>query len=108
MPRRGLSFFARNDPPHQWKEKASMAETDSGAAVTRPAGEVIGRRQARLDTLRSGLFGDLFGELLGTFALISFGDGVVAMAVAALNQSGRAQNASTIFLASGDWLLITW
>jgi glycerol uptake facilitator protein len=28
--------------------------------------------------------------------------------VAALNQSGRAANESTIFLASGDWLLITW
>jgi glycerol uptake facilitator protein len=85
-----------------------MADTDSGTARTRPAGEVIGRQSARMDTLRSGLLGDMFGELLGTFALISFGDGVVAMAVAALNQSGRAQNASTIFLASGDWLLITW
>jgi glycerol uptake facilitator protein len=37
-----------------------------------------------------------------------FGDGVVAMAVAALNQSGRAATNHTIFLASGDWLLITW
>ncbi|HXM57139.1 MAG TPA: MIP family channel protein [Candidatus Dormibacteraeota bacterium] len=61
-----------------------------------------------MDTVRSGLLGDLMGEFLGTFALLSFGDGVVAMAVAALNQSGRAQSASTIFLASGDWLLITW
>ena len=83
-----------------------MTDTESGAA--RPAGEVIGRRAAQMDTLRTGLFGDLMAEFLGTFALISFGDGVVAMAVAALNQSGRAANASTIFLASGDWLLITW
>jgi glycerol uptake facilitator protein len=30
------------------------------------------------------------------------------MAVAALNQSGRAETNHTIFLASGDWLLITW
>jgi glycerol uptake facilitator protein len=30
------------------------------------------------------------------------------MAVAALNQSGRAATDHTIFLASGDWLLITW
>jgi glycerol uptake facilitator protein len=45
---------------------------------------------------------------LGTLVLIAFGDGVVAMAVAALNQSGRAADESTIFLASGDWLLITW
>jgi glycerol uptake facilitator protein len=37
--------------------------------------------------------------------LIAFGDGVVAMAVAALNQSGRG---TQIFQASGDWLLITW
>jgi glycerol uptake facilitator protein len=30
------------------------------------------------------------------------------MAVAALPSSGRAQSSTTIFLASGDWLLITW
>jgi glycerol uptake facilitator protein len=47
-------------------------------------------------------------EFLGTLVLIAFGDGVVAMAVAALPSSGRAQSPTTIFLASGDWLLITW
>jgi glycerol uptake facilitator protein len=57
---------------------------------------------------RSTLWGELSAEFLGTAVLIAFGDGVVAMAVAALNQSGRAANESTIFLASGDWLLITW
>ena len=57
---------------------------------------------------RATLWGELLSEFLGTFVLIAFGDGVVAMAVAALNQSGRAENAHTIFLASGDWLLITW
>ena len=41
----------------------------------------------------------------GTFILICFGDGVVAMAVAALNQSGRG---TAIFDASGDWLIIGW
>src|SRR5215207_10046107 len=41
----------------------------------------------------------------GTFVLIAFGDGVVAMAVAALNQSGRG---TEIFAASGDWLIIGW
>jgi glycerol uptake facilitator protein len=54
---------------------------------------------------RVGLAGELAAEFLGTFILICFGDGVVAMAVAALNQSGRG---TQIFVASGDWLLITW
>src|ERR671933_994402 len=49
--------------------------------------------------------GELLSELVGTFVLISFGDGVVAMAVAALNQSGRG---TQIFQASGDWLIIGW
>src|SRR5919198_5709906 len=49
--------------------------------------------------------GELLSELIGTFVLICFGDGVVAMAVAGLNQSGRG---TMIFQASGDWLLIGW
>jgi glycerol uptake facilitator protein len=49
--------------------------------------------------------GELMAELIGTFVLICFGDGVVAMAVAGLNQSGRG---TQIFAASGDWLLIGW
>jgi glycerol uptake facilitator len=54
---------------------------------------------------RRTTWGELLSELLGTFVLICFGDGVVAMAVAALNQSGRG---AEIFAASGDWLIIGW
>jgi glycerol uptake facilitator protein len=54
---------------------------------------------------RATTAGELMAECLGTFILICFGDGVVAMAVAALNQSGRG---AEIFDASGDWLIIGW
>jgi len=56
----------------------------------------------------AGLYGELLAEFLGCVCLIAFGDGSVAMAVAALPGSGRAQTPTTIFLAAGDWLLITW
>jgi glycerol uptake facilitator protein len=61
--------------------------------------------QARAGGWRATAPGEYLAELIGTFILICFGDGVVAMAVAALNQSGRG---TKIFDASGDWLLITW
>ena len=56
----------------------------------------------------SGLWGELMAEFFGTFVLIAFGDGVVAMAVAGLPGSGRTATSTTIFMAAGDWLLITW
>src|SRR5437879_8731448 len=62
-------------------------------------------RMAGRSGFMKGLGGDWMAEFLGTMVLIAFGDGVVAMAVAALNQSGRG---TKIFDASGDWLLITW
>src|SRR5579883_3045557 len=77
-------------------------------AENQVVGEVRGRPPRRMDTMRSRLAGELMSEFLGTFVLIAFGDGVVAMAVAALNQSGRAATPHTIFLASGDWLLIVF
>jgi glycerol uptake facilitator protein len=56
----------------------------------------------------TGIYGELLSEFLGTFVLIAFGDGVVAMAVAALPGSGRTAGPTVIFQAAGDWLLITW
>lgn len=67
-------------------------------------GAVAESGQRRWGWQRSTL-GELASEFLGTFVLIAFGTGSVAMTVAALNQSGRG----TIGLSSaGDWLLICW
>jgi glycerol uptake facilitator protein len=55
---------------------------------------------------RQGLIGELWAEFFGTFILICFGDGVVAM-LWALPGSGRGTYAN-ILSSSGDWLLITW
>lgn len=77
-----------------------MTETNAEATP-----RVAGRPATRFESLRTGLFGDMLAEFFGTFVLIAFGDGVVAMAVAALNQSGRGKD---IFAASGDWLIIAF
>jgi len=55
----------------------------------------------------AGTWGECLAEFFGTFILIVFGDGVVAMAVAALPGSGRTSGPTVIFDAAGDWLLIT-
>jgi glycerol uptake facilitator protein len=62
-------------------------------------------RGTRRWSWQQSTFGELVAEFLGTFVIIAFGDGVVAMVVAALNQSGRGK---APFLAQADWLLIAW
>ncbi len=54
---------------------------------------------------RAGIGGELLSEFLGTFCLLAFGAGVVAVAVVGLTGSGRTP---AIFVGAGDWLLITW
>ena len=51
------------------------------------------------------LWSELLAEFFGTFVLLAFGAGVVALAVVGLPESGRTP---TIFAGAGEWLLITW
>ncbi len=72
------------------------------ATITPLRGE--GRTVGRI----AGTWGECLAEFFGTFVLIVLGDGVVAMAVAALPGSGRTAGPTIIFDAAGDWLLITF
>lgn len=51
------------------------------------------------------IWSEWLAEFFGTFVLLAFGAGVVAVAVVGLTQSGRT---SAIFAGAGGWLLITW
>jgi glycerol uptake facilitator protein len=74
--------------------------SDITPLMARGEGRTIGRI--------AGLPGELMAEFLGVLCIISFGDGVVAMAVAALPGSGRTSTPTTIFVGVGDWLLIAF
>ena len=54
-----------------------------------------------------GLWGELSAEFIGTAVLIMFGDGVVAMVVAALPGSGRTAGPAIVW-APTNWLVITF
>jgi len=54
---------------------------------------------------RRTVWGEALGEFAGTFVLILFGVGSVAMVVAGLNQSGRG---TAPFVAQADWLIIAF
>jgi glycerol uptake facilitator protein len=74
--------------------------SDITPLMARGEGRTIGRI--------AGLPGELMAEFLGVLCIIAFGDGVVAMAVAALPGSGRTATPTTIFVGVGDWLLIAF
>ncbi|MGH7756070.1 MAG: MIP/aquaporin family protein, partial [Vulcanimicrobiaceae bacterium] len=54
---------------------------------------------------RSTIWGEVLSEFLGTFVLLAFGAGSVAVAVVGLTMSGRT---TVIFGGAAGWLLITW
>ncbi|NHD19061.1 MULTISPECIES: MIP/aquaporin family protein [unclassified Actinopolyspora] len=66
-----------------------------------PEGAAPGRAHWRY---RRGLGGELLAEVLGTFVLILLGCGSVAVALAALPESGR----QTAEFGAANWLIIIW
>src|SRR5919199_8317 len=87
-----------------WRLRA----TSRRGVLSRKGGSMAAQSASDRGGWRSGLWGELSSEFLGTFVLLAFGCGVVAVAVAGLPGSGRTADSTTIFQAAGDWLLITW
>src|SRR5689334_297311 len=91
--------------PRSPSSRRGRPARDSSTSRRRPEMAAGATAPLKRASWRQTTWGELLAEFLGIFVLISFGDGVVAMAVAALNQSGRG---TQIFAASGDWLIIGW
>ena len=86
-PRRTLAETAGSARNGAWRGQEDIMADD----ITPLRGE--GRTVGRI----TGLWGELMAEFIGVFVLISFGDGVVAVAVAGLPGSGRTSSPTTIF-----------
>ena len=65
---------------------------------------VRGTGDTRRWSWQRSTLGELVAEFLGTLIIIAFGDGVVAMVVAALPESGRSTTAAN----SANWVLISF
>lgn len=72
-----------------------------------PLGRLIDTKVGTRAAWRQTVWGEFLSEFLGTFVLVALGDASVAMAVAALPESGRATMAGGLQSAA-DWLLIVW
>ena len=96
---RSRQLVARGQP---WRPRAPSATGGRRGNSAPTGGPRMGssaRRRVAHDRR-----GELPREFLGTFVLIAFGCGVVAMYVAACPESGRGDG----IITDGDWLLITF
>lgn len=64
----------------------------------------MAERIARRRGYREGLIGEMLAEFLGTFVLILFGVGSVAVAVVGLPGSGR----QTGPFGAANWIIVSW
>lgn len=82
-----------------------MSNVTEYAAEVGPSGVPKPKLGVKQGWRAQSLWAELLAEFLGCLVLIAFGDGVVAVAVAGLTESGRTL---VIFQGAGGWLLITW